>query len=259
MHILVLGHSDSAGNALPEGSEPWPVLLKKGLEAGGALGSVTLSNRSYAPLADPGLGRLEGYLQEQPPDLVIVSPSWFPFLIRTVKSRLRARWGKRAVELARRVELRFDDLTLGRRIGGRRANALGRRMARRLLGTAPISSYERTMEKYDAVMRRLSRLEDVPVIVQVDLGPASRLHTPQMTKAMGRFATDIAAMAVRYRFHPVPYDEGLSSAERDATYLPDGIHRTPEKHETAAKRLLEVARAALAGQPTRQLGAAREG
>lgn len=251
MNVLSVGTSDSVGGQLAPGDRQyaWPLLLQAGLAAGRPGEAIELFSHSFYPLGGNVLPRLDQLIENSSPDLVCLSLSWYAFSVRTVKSKVRERWGSRVLDVAKRVEANFDRLTLHRGEALRRVNSSGRGIAKHVIGTAPMTSYQATVDGYREVMRRISQLESVPVIVLGNDGPVARLQPPWLKPYLRQFRADSIAMCEQFHFTWLDGESSHAGEVREDRFLPDGIHRNLHGHRKLGEAVVDVALAALQPAP----------
>lgn len=203
-------------------------------------------NRVLHPLASGQVEQVESILEEFDPDIVCLGVSHYAFTMLTVKSKVTRRWGKRGLNVAKRVEKTFDRLTPGNGLG-KRANRAGRALAKTVVGTAPVSTYDEVVSAYVAVMKRLSRREDIQVVVMGGARLSGTIQTTRIGSLIARFQTDMMAATADRRFVWFDTEATLAGPDRESYFLRDGIHRNLKGHRRVADMLLPVLATAING------------
>lgn len=248
MNILVLGHSDSAGDWLEDRTAAWPALLQGALRE--ALGrDVTLEHRAFEHLRRDAVATLEAALAGAQPDLVVLALNPYAFAMPAVSFRVRERFGSRAARLYLRWERRFMALTQQGHVRSR-LNRGARRVARRMIGVRAFASYEAVIAAYADVLRALARHERLHVLVMGGnrFTAPLRAANPGMLERLDQFARDMEAAAVAHRFAWFNTEASVAGPQRDTYFLADGVHRTLAAHARLAGMLLPVVRALVADE-----------
>jgi lysophospholipase L1-like esterase len=242
MRIVVLGHSTSSGEWLADRAQAWPWLVAAELEARTGA-PVEVVHHSFVPMG----GRAVPYglvkTAEAEPDVVLVPVATFVCCVGTVGERIRRRWGERAFRAYHRLERAFD-LRTGNRPGARgRFNRLGRRVSRRLLGTATFTSVDDVVEVYRELLRGLAQREGLVVGALMEPSwPAWMDAENPGAKAMhARIREEVGAFARQQHVLWADSDDVyMKAADRGALYFADGVHKTVAGHRAYADALLPV-------------------
>lgn len=229
MDVLVLGDSDSGGTF--NAGQSWPKLVEASLP-GGEPASVRSIAFSAVPAGAPAFA--ERKVLELKPDVVIVLVGAFGFTFGFVELRIQRIFGKRAASWSKRLESRFDAQT--RRPGHKlyRLNKLGRRLARTVIGTEPLTTREQLTANFREVFRTLARLENTEVIAVTYPGIGQHAHRPRAEAERRRFFADLKAAAESHHYTWVS-TEGLFIDLPDwHAYALDELHFNAFGHERMA-------------------------
>ena len=251
MRVLVLGHSDSAGVQLSDPSLAWPPLLR-GLLNARSQHPWEVKHMVFVPLRADATDAAQAAVDAFEPDLVMVHLNPYSFAIQVVGLRVRHRFGRRAGNLYRKWEYRFDRATSQGRIRVP-LNHAARWCARHFIGVAAISSYAAVVDAYTSVLRQLAQDESLQVVVMGGnrLGAAVQSVTPGMTAAIVSFSTEMERVARAHHFVWFDTETSVAGPERDAMFLADGVHRTPLGHQRLATMLVPILETMAAAEPER--------
>ncbi len=238
MRISVLGNSDTTGMLLLPPAKPWPSLLQERLSQ--SLGeSVVVDNWLFAPSRTDAVGYALGLAERARPDVVAITLASFWCAFPTVHGRVQRRFGRRAARLYSRFERGFERyVERGRRPG--RVTNLGRRLARRLIGTATIVSFEHFVEVYSAIIRELSQQEQLQVLVLGDhhYHAAARRAIPGLEPAIVSIQEAIQPVVAERHLHWGDLEEAITMGGRREDMIRwDGIHMTADAHQRVAAAL----------------------
>lgn len=240
MKILVLGHSDSDGSRLADSARAWPWLLRDWLGERGV--QVEVIHRVF--FASPGCVRfLERQLAEHQPDVVILATSTYGAVIQLISNRVRELLGERAAHVVQRVEDRVNGDGRKPRNSTSRLVMLGRRAARRAIGTRATYPVESLIGWYLDCYRRLAREEQVHTIVLAGVGYGSSLQrlNPRLNTLQDTANRRFEAAAAEYHFDFLVHEELLGGREAKAPfYLPDEVHTNEEAQRLAAMAMLPL-------------------
>jgi len=257
MRILVLGHSDSSGQPLADPSEAWPFVLQR-LLSEGSMDTFEVRHDVVVPLRADAAQVVEDAVEAFAPDVVMLHLNPYSFAIQVVGLRVRQRFGKRAGNLFRGCQLRFDHATSRGRVRGH-LNRGARRCARRVIGVAAVATYPAVVEAYTAILRQLARSESLQVVVMGGsrLGAAVQSVTPGMVDAIANFAAEVQDVVREHRFVWFDTETSVTGSGREALFLADGLHRSPQGHRRLAAMLVPVIQAI--AWPEREAGPLRAG
>jgi hypothetical protein len=242
VRILIYGHSDTFGVALPDSTLAWPSLVEGELAA--LLGRpVEVAQKPFLPIQSGAGARAEAILAESPADVAVFATNAYGFAVTTVANRLRSRFGettsRRYVKLERRINRWTAAMPLGSRI-----NNGGRRVARKVLGTAPRSTYEDVVEAHMEVLRVLARHEQLQVIVMGGnkLSSWIQRENPSLILRVETLREMIENFCREHHFTWFNTEAALLPGNRERSFLPDGAHRNAEAHRHFADLVLPVLR-----------------
>ncbi|MEO8538333.1 MAG: hypothetical protein ABI577_01240 [bacterium] len=256
VRILIYGHSDTFGVALADGTQAWPNLVMQELPH--LVGRpVEVTQRPFLPVRAGAGERAERILGEHPADIVVFASNPYGFAVATVANRLRGRLGETNTRRYTRLERKLNKWTRAIPMGDR-INNTGRRMARKVLGTAPESSYQDVMQAHSEVLRVLARHESLEVVmmggnklstwIQKEK-PALMLQVESMREMVEEFCRE-------HHFTWFNTETALLPGVRERSFLPDGVHRNAEAHRHFANLILPVLKAcgerAMEGEPVLQ-------
>lgn len=245
MRISVLGNSDTIGQKLSDRSLSWPVLVQERLAA--ELGrEVTVDSWRFAPYRPGAVEFAMNLIREAQPDVVVypLAPFWCAFT--TVQSRVEQRFGKRIATLTSRAESSYiRRFEAGKAAAAPPRPTISRRLARRVLGAAPVMTFERYIETVSEVVRELARLENTQVLVMADhhYNEAARKIMPNLVRTVERVDAVIEPMVLERRMLWGSVEEALRvGGRRDEMIMADCVHVTAEGHERLADALMPVLR-----------------
>ena len=208
----------------------WPEIVGREL-------SAEVRNVELYPAAGGAITGADRLVREFAPDIVILALSPGAFMRRTVKGRVRERWGPALFAWSFRLERVFVRLTPGDGRGATVRRA-GRRLGARLVGTAPAASYDEVASAYRAVRAGLAASEHIDVIV---MGGSRFSLAAQVSLAMPlieRFRHEMMAAAGQHHFAWFDTEAPFAGPERESYFLSDGIHRNLRGHARMAQALL---------------------
>lgn len=238
--LLVLAASGAFGGGMrdPGRARLWPDLVRDSLAA--SVGEVELTlRRFYVHGGDPS-AVLERELTRVQPDYIVLQCTSFPATQRTVAHRVEHLLGKRAGDWTEARVRVFDRNTRRRGPVRRRLNRISHRVARRVIGTAPIIGYGPLVEGYLRAIDRIAMVEtaDVAVIGTGYASKSARENNPDVDTIKARFDREIAEAARRKHLGWV--DSAAitrESADPEATFL-DQLHKGQEWHDGLAARIV---------------------
>lgn len=242
MRVTVLGQSASAGNGLSDASLAWPWLTKAAIEERTGL-PVELTHVSIVANGPRAVQYAMGKVEAQPPDLVILVVGSYLCAVALVSEQVRHRFGARAHRWYTSLERRFDKRT--RPNGGTpgRTNGLARRVARKLIGARPFATVEQVAGTYEELMRRLASREGMQVAILAEPSWPGWIDA-ENKGAITAWSEVIRRSRAAAALHHFPWAESngayATAPDRDALYLPDGVHKTVEGHRYQAEAILEV-------------------
>ncbi len=230
---MVLGHSDSAGEALPPGVVPWPQRLSTRIaeESGAPVELVHVKFTAFGPRAVEFATRK---LTEANPDVVIVSLSAYPCAVSSVSLAVRRRFGERAERWYKRAERGFDRRTFERPGLSGFSNSLARRFSRRVLGATPLATVDEVFRIYDAILRRLAQMEGVNVLAmgETHFSALMQKYDPVLVPAVVELKRRLKAVADERHFAWLDTEPLLvATGDREAIFAADGVHNSPLGHD----------------------------
>ena len=242
MRILVLGTSSSFGTTLTDRALAWPNVI--GSELAAHLGEpVEVEHRAIFPMGSKAVALAMDAVDETRPDMVIFSFGSFPCAIATVGTRVKRRYGPRAHALFRRFETRFEGATGNARGKPARFNTWGRRLARRVIGADPLTSYEEVAAIQTETLHRLASREGLSVVVygEPSFGAGVTGDNPRANRILHRLRGEIETVARRHHFLVVSCEAAYAAHPRRATlHHSDGVHKTVEGHRVQAAEMMRA-------------------
>jgi hypothetical protein len=239
--MLVIGSSDTSGEALPDPSRAWPQLV--GAELAKHIGEpVDIVNLPVVHVGPKAVPRVVNALQKHEPDLVVFAFGAFHFIIGTVGQRVRRRYGERAYRLFRKLEVRFEGMT-GDPHGGRaRINHAGRWLARRIIGAEPLSTEEEVTAIQLEIMRQLSQRERLVVVVLYapPVAPAVDRENKNANKRLAKHRVVMNGEGARHHFLIADCLPGFEAAEAGPLRHSDGVHKGISGHRIQADAIMAV-------------------
>ena len=168
MRVLILGHSGTTSAGIAAGVETWPEILERDMApAWGVETSVDLV--PLAPINAEAVAYAVNKIDEADPDLVLFSISCFHCSVGVVGARVRQRFGSRVHRVYRRLELRLEGQRAEHEPGRpSRLRNSARRLARRTLGTATLTSVAGAAGVYEAVLAHLATRENTTTLVMAE-------------------------------------------------------------------------------------------
>ncbi|MGE0599527.1 MAG: SGNH/GDSL hydrolase family protein [Dehalococcoidia bacterium] len=234
MRLLILGESDSIGMALRDPSIAWGNRIPIEIEQQLGEAPETIHVRFYswgAGTAD----YLAKVLESGPFDAVVISTTKVGFTIYSADNRVRKVFGNRVGDAFKNSVKAVDRRTLRRQPPGwkRSMNQAGHRLARKIIGQAPVTTPEAVARGYIETFATLARLEDTHVVVVLPPAlpsPAAR-RRPKLAAAVDQFRRTMREEAVRRRFAVVDAMPLMPAPgpDRDRLFT-DDVHKTPELH-----------------------------
>ena len=243
MKVLVLGHSNSEGNMLPNPADGWPNLLRGLLREAGIRDAEVIHKRMYAGPSAPDMLRRQ--VEREQPDVVIVCTSTYGVVVRLISNQVRERWGERAGRMARKVE-DYGARRRPRRKPSKtavRAFLAARKVVRKAIGVLPTHSPEALAGYYEECFRTLAQFESVQgiVLTGVGYGHAVDKLNPGWEGPQNAVYSRLKPEALKHRFTWVPHEELLGGpVEKLPHFFSDGIHTDEESHRLAAAALLPI-------------------
>jgi lysophospholipase L1-like esterase len=195
--VLVLGNSDTRGEFAP--APTWTQVARERLNADGP--DYDFVERSFSPLGDSAPAFVQRLVSEHQPDLVVLPLGTFLFTVGFTWPRVRKLFGARMANRYRKAEEAFDTKTRSTGEQPGRLNTLGRRAARRALGTQPIMRRRQLEESYVRVLQALARQEDLEVIIvayPLERGRLVKVRRIEEERAL--FLRSVGAEAARRHF-----------------------------------------------------------
>ncbi|MGE0599498.1 MAG: SGNH/GDSL hydrolase family protein [Dehalococcoidia bacterium] len=242
MRISVLGNSDTSGQKLSPGEQPWVDLIGPRLE--GELGEeVIVDSWKFAAYRKEAVEYARDLVDEAQPDFAIITIASYWSAFSTVQFGIERRYGQRAGEFYRRLE-RFTVRNIERRSNqSQRKGHRGRKVARRMLGTGTLLTVEEQIDIFNQVIRDLAARENLQVLVFGDHHFSAELRgrMPGIEDAIVRLERGIRPLVEERRLHWGDLEAVLSAGgDRESLFLPDGVHLTPAGHERFAQHLVPL-------------------
>lgn len=240
VRILIYGHSDTFGVALADRSLAWPNIVQAELPAL-IDRPVEIIQRAFLPIRAGAGERAEAILSENPADVAVFATNAYGFAVTTVANRVRSRFGeanaRRYTKLERRINKWTRSIPMGDRI-----NNTGRRWTRKVMGTAPDSSYDDVVRAHDEVLRVLARQESLEVVVMGGnkLSTWIQKEQPSLIVQVEAMREMVEEFCREHHFAWFNTEVALLPGNRERSFLPDGAHRNPEAHRHFADLVLPV-------------------
>ncbi|MBI5948310.1 MAG: hypothetical protein HY875_09240 [Chloroflexi bacterium] len=248
MKLLVLGNSNTGNGHLQPGEIEWPVLVARECQA--RLGEpVECENRTFMPMGARAVPYARKLVDENDPDLVIIPLVIYHCSVGWVSLKVRQRVGERAYGWYRSIEgrLTHSPAPLGR--PGSPPRSLGRRVLRRLIGTATHTTVDDVIATYTELLHELARDEGRHVLVvgESHYGGRVRRENPTLQAIVERAEAAIRPVIEKHRFlwadvH-LAHEAGPGS---EACQSPDGIHVNATGHRIFAETVMAAAAPVLA-------------
>lgn len=246
MKLLVFANSDSGGNVIA--GHPWPKQIVAAVEREASV-AVVLIERGFSAVGGSAVGYAEAVVQKEQPDVVILPLTTYSFAVQFVAPRIRQLLGERAWSRYRAIESKFDRGTRHNRLL-QPMNRVGRKAARRLIGTAPLAAPTAVTQVYAETIRRLARMEDLHLIAMTyprfgrDIEAANR----GIAARVGAFELEIRRVVNEHRFTWADGQEALDAAGvGDDAVAPDGFHLSDTAHRVYAEMLAPLVLAGFRG------------
>lgn len=240
--ILVLGESDSAGIALADPADAWPVLLQKTLRERTDADVNVVNRRVFFHTPDAADYALMLY-EKTRPEVVVQPIGTHAFAVPRVAAAARERFGPRGESTVRWIERGTKPLTRSHNPIARNVNAGGKQLGRWIVGAKPMATYQEVRERYSEVIRRLAAEENLDIVVGGGTrhGEAQHALSPDRPQVADRFNDEIKAVADRHHLLWVDREAALSSeGRREEAYLPDGVHKSPYGHRLVAEAMADA-------------------
>ena len=253
LRILILGHSDTFGIQLADRSLAWPQIALRELPVLMER-PVELHQRPLLPVRPDKGARAESILQGFPADIVIFATNPYGFAVETVANRVQQRFGERFSGRYLKLEKKLDGWTRNGRMG-RAVNHGTRRVVRKVIGTAPNSSYQEVVDAHMEILRVLARDEQLQVMVLGGNKLSSWLQKEDktLTERVETLGKVVQQFCREHHFTWFDTEAALLPGARERSFLPDGVHRNPEAHRHFADIILpilrEMAEKALESEP----------
>lgn len=242
MRVTVLGQSASAGNGLADTSLAWPWLMKAAIEehTGGPIELTHVSVVANGPRAvDYAMGKVES----SSPDLVILVVGSYLCAVALVSEQVRHRFGARAHRWYQSLERRFDKTTRPKGGVPGRTNSLARRIVRKVIGARPYATVEDVAGCYEEMLRRLASREGLQVVVMFEPSWPAWIDA-ENKGAIAAWTGVVPRTKAAAEHHHFPWAESnpiySTAPDREALYMPDGVHKTIEGHRYQADALIPV-------------------
>ncbi len=242
MRILLLGDSGSVGNGLADPNQSWAALLPAKLEP--CFGPVRLIDRLFFPGGPGAVAFADRLIMKEGPDVVLCHLSTYPFTVTDVGYAVRDRFGARAQAVFEGVESRFRAVSQRTGSPGVTADAGAKRIARRLIGRAPLLREEVVTATWLGTLDRLAREETVQTFVHAPFiqSAAYQAWYPLARKARDRFTDTIMARATHHHFGWIDVEPAIAAAPggSESSVHADGVHRNELGHRITADFVAET-------------------
>ena len=242
MKVLIIGASDSAGTNLPDYSQSWRAILERELSPliGGE--PVEVGHAKLYTYVPGSLDFASRQIDLHQPDVAIVAATVVGFAYPTIAGRVRNVLGWKAGRWVERHSQSWemhDQQDWGR--VQQRAYRLAQGAARRTVGVAGMSSFDRTVADYGAVIDRIARDEAMHGIIMGAMHPARAMlaSAPDAPKLIDQFNAVLEAKTTGRRFDWVAR-QGMSATMAEEATLRDGLHKTATFHRRIADALLPL-------------------
>lgn len=236
--VLVLGTSGILGTGLsgPD-AKVWPEIVRERLAE--RLGPVELTRTLFYVHGRKPFAFLERELAAEDYDYIILQCVSVPATLRTVPNRVTNLFGKRAGAWTEAKVRAIDRQTQARGTVRDRANIVGHRIARRLIGTAAQIDPDTLIDRYRQAINRVAMVETATVAV-IGTGFASkaaRENNPQVVSINARFNQTLLQAVRQKHFHWVDSDAVTRETnDPDATFI-DPVHKGQGWHDGIAGRV----------------------
>ena len=175
MRISVLGNSDTTGMLLAPGARGWPELLGERLR-GLVSEPVVVDSWRFAPYRPGAVRHALDLVRDAQSDFVVLTLASYWCAFGTVRARVEQRFGRRAAMLYSRGEHAYSRHVEGGVQPGKPGRLIGRRLARRLVGTDTVMTFSQFVEVYAGLIRELAQQEQLQVLVLGDHHYTQSLH-----------------------------------------------------------------------------------
>ncbi len=242
MRVSVLGNSDTTGLLLPPGTRTWPALLEERLRDT-LREPVTVDSWRFAPYRAGAVEHAVRLVDGAEPDLVIITLASYWCGFGTVHARVAQRFGSRAARRFNRGQRAYTQPVAGGVHEGRTDRSLGRRMARRVIGTQALMSLPQFVDVYSTLLRELALKEQRQVLVLADHHYTPEIHRmlPGLRGTIVEIERAIKPIVVERKFLWGDLEDAITEGgRREQMILSDGIHMTEEAHGRVARALLPV-------------------
>jgi hypothetical protein len=235
--VLVLGHSDCDGEALPDKETTWPCVLERSLRAK-EIDATVIHKRLFAGPTAPGF--LERQLQRENPDCVVLALSTYGVAVKLISNAVRERFGDRAATAVQKLEAVVSKTA--QHAGGPGTVVLtgSRRAARRVLGAKPRLDLATLIQSYEECIRLLAQAENIHTIVFGGCGYGDQLRplNPGMVDVQMTFDSAMEAATLEARCEWLSHAQLLGGAQGRLRYfLPDGVHTGVESQRMVAEAM----------------------
>ncbi|MEO8538450.1 MAG: hypothetical protein ABI577_01825 [bacterium] len=246
MKLLVLGHSDSDGSRLRNHDDGWTWLIQRAVEERTGRPLETVHKQLFA--GPTAVSFMERQLDREQPDIVILGTSGYGVVVELASNRVREKFGERGASFVHREEVRVANWSkkLGPR--GKRSLGVGRRLARKLIGTRPAFSFPELVDCYEECFRALARREQMHVIIFGGLGYGLEIQrlNPRLYDLQDELHGRLKALADELHFDWVTHEGILGGREAKLQYFQsDDVHSNEEGQRLAAEAVIPLVMARL--------------
>ncbi|MEP6871092.1 MAG: SGNH/GDSL hydrolase family protein [Anaerolineaceae bacterium] len=239
MRCLVLGHSGTAGFGVDSPTQSWPALFEHLLK-GSVAKDWAVSAVALFPVGARAIEYAVKRVQQVQPDLVVLSLNAYPCVVPVVSASVRHRFGSWAERLYLGLEGGLGTQVHEGRGSWSAIDKVGRRWARRLLGTRTVASVAEVGGVYAEILRRLARLEGIQVVVLAEalFGANVRRRVPDLEQRVRDMHSLVRPTAQDHRFLWFDASEWLVPDGRGAFWHDDDVHLSLRGNSRYAEMLM---------------------
>ena len=242
LRISMLGNSDTTGILLRPDEKSWPTLVQERL-ALSLNEPVAVDSRRFVPYRRGAVEHALGIVDEVMPDVVVLTLASFWCAFGTVQARVEQSFGPRAARLYKRAEGAYISRveTVGRAVQPDRG--IGRKAARRLIGTATYMDLKQFVQVYGDLVRALSQRERMHVVVLSDhhYNDRIRREMPGIVRVIAEIQAAIKPVVDERKLLWGDLEVALvGEGSRENLIQADGVHMTAEAHQRVAAMLVPL-------------------
>ncbi|MEO8541572.1 MAG: hypothetical protein ABI577_17655 [bacterium] len=236
MRLLILGTSSTSGQGLPDTSKAWPWLAEAELPA--MLGEpVELEHIRLFPIGPKAVPMAKAAIERANADVIVFSFGAYPCAVATVSAKLGKRFGPKAQRWFRTAETKFDERTGSTTLKPRRMNNWVRAFGRKVIGIAPLASFEEVTGIQKEIVQALSQLEHTVVAVYCEpfITRGASWGSPGANDVLERDRELISGLARRHHFLIADCrPEYFAAPNIDDLFLKDALHKSEAGHRLQA-------------------------